>query len=140
MALLFKIMIEDKISLALKQLGKLKQELGEYRKDMKADEKIDDPQYLDLKKAYKDLRGQMKEKEEQWVRDLLEDKQYVDLREMKEKKEEEIALLNQKIFELIGELPQKFFQMDVQTENGPVKVQIQPEMRMYLNGREEKKR
>jgi len=30
--------------------------------------------------------------------------------------------------------------MDVEMEEGPVKVQIMPEMRLYVNGKEEKKR
>ena len=59
---------------------------------------------------------------------------------MQIKKEEEIAQLNAKLFEVVGELPPKFFQMNVETEEGPVRVQIQPEMRLYLNGKEEKKR
>ena len=133
-------MIEDKIALALKELNKHKQELKDLKKDLKAEERIDSEEYLDLKKAYKDLKAQVKDVEEKWQQDLLKDEQYEKLREMKIKKEEEVATLNQKLFELIAELPPKFFQMNVDLEEGPVRVQIQPEMRVYLNGREEKKR
>lgn len=140
MAHLFFTMIEDKISLALKELKKLKDELKDIRKDMKFDEKIDTEQYVDLKKAYKDLKAQVKDIEDKWMQDLLKEEQYMKLQEMKVKKEEEVAHMNKKLFELISELPPKFFQMNVETEEGPVRVQIQPEMRIYLNGREEKKR
>jgi len=133
-------MIEDKISLALKQIRKLKQEFQDIKKDMKADEKIDSEEYLDLKKTYKDLKVQLKDLEEQWMLELMRDASYVKLKEMKVKKEEEIALENQKLFKLIAELPPKFFQMNVETEDGPIKFEVHPEMRVYLNGKEEKKR
>jgi hypothetical protein len=133
-------MIEDKISLALKAINKLKQELRDIRKDMKHDEKIDTEEYMELKKTYKDLRLQLKDLEEQWNLDLMKDGQYVKLKEMKMKKEEEIAVANQKLFELVAQLPPKFFQMNVEMEEGPVRVEVHPEMRVYLNGKEEKKR
>lgn len=133
-------MIEDKIALALKDIRKLKQEFHELKKDMRVEEKIDSDEYIDLKKAFRDLKAQVKDVEERWMQDLLKDEQYVKLREMKMKKEEEVAIMNQKLFELIAQLPPKFFQMNMETEEGPVRVQIQPEMRVYLNGKEEKKR
>ncbi len=133
-------MIEDKISLALKELKKLKQELHDLKKDMRADEKITSTEYVDLKKTYKDLKHQLKDLEEQWMLDLLKDQSYVKLKEMKVKKEEDIAHANKKLFDLISELPPKFFQMNVETEEGQMKVEVHPEMRVYLNGKEEKKR
>lgn len=133
-------MIEDKLALALKELNKLKQELKDLKKDLKAEEQIDSEEYLDLKKAYKDLKAQVKDVEDKWEQELLKDEQYAKLREMKVKKEEEVAASSEKLFEIIQELPPKFFQMNVDMEEGPVRVQVQPEMRVYLNGREEKKR
>lgn len=133
-------MIEDQLSLALKELRKLKQELAEIKKDIKTEEKNDSDEYKDLKKALKDLKAQVRDYEDKWLQDLLKDQSYQQLKDMKMKKEEEIALTNKKLFDLIAKLPPKFFQMDVQTEEGPIKVQVQPEMRVYLNGKEEKKR
>jgi len=133
-------MIEDKISLALKQIKKLKGELNDIKKDMRAEEKIDTEEYQDLKKTFKDLKHQVKDLEEQWMLDLLKDAQYVKLKEMKVKKDEEIAQENQKLFQHISQLPPKFFQMNVEMEDGPVRVEVHPEMRVYLNGKEEKKR
>ncbi len=133
-------MIEDKLALALKEMNKLKQELKDLKKDLKAEEKIDSEEYLELKKASKDLKAQVKDVEDRWEQDLLKDEQYVKLREMKVKKEEELALASEKLFEIIEQLPPKFFQMNVDMEEGPVRVQVQPEMKIYLNGREEKKR
>ena len=133
-------MIEDKISLALKEIKKLKQELQDIKKDMRAEEKIDSEEYIDLKKTYKDLKLQVKDLEEQWMLNLMKDAQYVKLKEMKVKKEEEVAQANQKLFEQIAKLPPKFFQMNVETEEGPIRVEVHPEMRVYLNGKEEKKR
>lgn len=141
MAFLFRFyMIEDKISLALKQIKKLRQELKDIKKDMKAEEKIDSEEYLELKKTFKDLKHQVKDLEEQWMLELMKDQSYVKLKEMRMKKEEEIALENQKLFQHIAQLPPKFFQMNVEMEDGPVRVEVHPEMRVYLNGKEEKKR
>ena len=133
-------MIEDKIALALKELNKQKQALSDLKKDMRADEKIDSDEYLELKKTYKELRHQLKDLEDQWTLDLLKDETYVKLREMKVKKEEEIATANKKLFDRIAELPPKYFKMNIETEEGPVNFEVHPEMRVYLNGKEEKKR
>ncbi len=133
-------MIEDQIALMLKELRKLQQEFVAIKKDIKEEEKNDSDEYRDLKKALKDLKAQVKDYEDRFLQDLLKDDSYVQLKDLKMKKEEEIALTNQKLFELIAKLPPKFFQLEVQTDDGPIKVQVQPEMRLYLNGREEKKR
>lgn len=133
-------MIEDQIRLSLTELGKLKEELRQIKKDLKYEEKIDSQEYLDLEKAYKDLRKQMKDFKDQWERELLEEPTYQKLRELKVKKEEDIADESAKLFTAIAKLPQKAVDLNLDTENGPVKIQIQPEMRLYLNGREEKKR
>lgn len=133
-------MIEDKISLILKDLGKLKGELKDLKKDVKAEEKMDTEEYLELKKAYKDMKLQLKDLEDQFHLELAKDDNYNKLREMVMAKEEEIAAANENLFKLIAELPPKPFMMNVELEQGPVRVQIQPEMRLYMNGKEEKKR
>lgn len=133
-------MVQDKIAIVLQDVAKLKEKLKEVKKDMKAEEKIETEDYLALKKSLTDLKKQVKDFEEEYNEDLKKDDFYNKLREMKLKTEEEIALANEKLFDLVAELPQKFFEMDVDSEVGKVKVQIQPEMRVYLNGKEEKKR
>lgn len=133
-------MIQDKILLALQDLGKLREELKAVKKDLKAEEKIDDEQYETLKKSAKELKAQVKEFEENWERDLMQDEGYQKLRDMKMGKEEQIAEKSEELFKHIGQLPPKAFEMSLETEAGPVRVQVQPEMRVYLNGREEKKR
>ncbi len=133
-------MIEDKISLLLKDIAKLKEEMKEMKKEMRQEEKLDTPEYLDIKRAFEDLKRQKKDEEEKWERELAGDEDYQKMREEKINKEEEIADLNQKLFEAISTLPPKPFLMNVEMEQGPVKVQIMPEMRLYLNGKEEKKR
>lgn len=133
-------MIQDKIVLALQDLAKLRDELKEVKKDLKGEEKIDDEQYETLKKSAKELKAQVKDFEESWERELMQDENYQKLREMKMGKEEEIADKNEELFRYIAQLPTKAFEMSMETEAGPVRVQVQPEMRVYLNGKEEKKR
>lgn len=133
-------MIEDKITLALKEIAKLKEDLKGIKKDMKHEEKLDTPEYIDIKRAFDDIKKQKKDTEEGWQQELNGTDFYQKLREMKVQKEEDIANANQKLFDQIASLPQKPFMMNVELEEGPLRVQIMPEMRLYLNGREEKKR
>lgn len=133
-------MIEDKIRLALKDIAKLKEELKGIKKDMKSEEKIENDQYEQLKSAYKDLRGQLKGMEEDYLEDLKKDEFYNKLREEKVKKEEELAHATKDLFDAVAKLPSKYTQMQLETDMGPVQVQIQPEMRVYVNGKEEKNR
>lgn len=133
-------MVEDKISLMLKDLSKVKEELKELKKEMRQMEKLDTQEYLDLKRGYNEFRKQKKDAEENWEQELAGDDDYQKMREIKVKKEEEIAEINEKLFSAIGTLPPKPFMMNLELEAGNVKVQIIPEMRLYLNGKEEKKR
>lgn len=131
-------MVHDKIALLLKDVAKVKEKLKDIKKDMKQEEKIDDDDYLQLKKALKELKEQVKDKDDENMENLHTDDFYNQLRELRMKAEEELAHMNQKIFELIAQLPPKAFEIKMETDAGPVRVQIQPEMKIYLNGREEK--
>ena len=133
-------MIDDQIKQLLLEMKKLKLELRDIRKDIKFEEKIDTPEYLDLEKTYKDLRKQVKDLKDEWDKELQTDNNYNKLRELRLQKEEDIAEKNEKLWELISKLPPKAVDINLDTEEGPIKISIQPEMRLYLNGREEKKR
>ncbi len=133
-------MIDDQIQLSLQSLKKLREELREIKKDIKEEEKIDSPEYQDLEKALKDLKKQVKDFKDKWMLEMQSDENYNKLREIKIKKDEEIAEANEKLFELISKLPPKPIEMKMDTEEGPVRIQIMPEMKLYLNGREEKRR
>lgn len=133
-------MIEDKIVLILKDINELKEKLKEIRKDIKIDEQIDTDEYIALKKVLKEAKEQVKDHEEEHRKDLHSDESYNQLRELKIKKEEELAHAYEDLFLNVAKLPQKPFQMNLETENGPVRLQIQPEMRVYVNGKEEKRK
>lgn len=132
-------MIEDRILLAIQDLNKLRAELKEIKKSLREEEKIENEDYAEMKKTSKDLKQQLKDFEDVFKRDLSNDSDYKRLLELKVTKEEEIADSSEKLFEAIAKLPPKAFEMNVDTEEGNVRVQVQPEMRVYLNGREEKR-
>ena len=132
-------MIEDQIMLALQDIAKIKDKLKAVKKDVHEEEKIVDDQYIELKKTYKDIKLQVKDFEIDYLADLQKDESYNKLREMKIGLEEDLALAREKLFENISKLPQKAFNLSLETEGGQVKVQVQPEMRVYINGKEEKK-
>lgn len=133
-------MIHDKITLAIKDIKKIKEELSEIKKDIKREEKLDTTEYLEIKRAHSDIKQQKKDMEDGHKNELANDENFNKLRELKVKAEETLAQANERLFALISELPQKPFDMNVEMEEGPVRVQVMPEMRLYLNGKEEKKR
>ena len=133
-------MIDDKIRLAIQEIKKLKEELRDIRKDLKEEEKIDSPEYHDLEKACKDLKRQVKDFKDEWMKEMQSDENYNKLRELKIGKEEEIGEATEKLFTIINQLPQKPVDLNLDSDQGPIRIQIMPEMRLYLNGREEKKK
>lgn len=133
-------MVHDKIALLLKDISKIKENLKGVKKDIKVEEKLTSERYLELKAALKEMKAQVKEMEEEHLADLASDEHYGKLRELRLKNEEDLAHANQDLFKALEELPKKYFEMQIETENGPVKVQGQPEMKIFLNGKEEKRK
>lgn len=133
-------MSQDKIAVTLQDISKSKEKLKGIKKDMRAEEKIDTEEYKQLTKALKDLKDQVKELKEEHERNLADDDHYQKLREMKLEQDEEIAHLNMQLFTLLSKMPQKPFKMNVDTESGTLLVQFEPEMKVYINGKEEKRR
>lgn len=132
-------MIHDKIQLAIKELRKFEEELKGVKKDIKEEEKIEEEQYLELKKALKELKAQVKDYEEQQLGELRKTEFYAKLREMQLKTTEDLALAREKLFGLLAELPLKPFEMDLREEETLTKLQALPEMRLFLNGKEIRK-
>lgn len=132
-------MIHDKIQLAIKELRKFEEELKGVKKDIKEEEKIEEEQYLELKKALKELKAQVKDYEEQQLGELRKTEFYAKLREMQLKTTEDLALAREKLFTLLAELPLKPFEMDLREEETLTKLQALPEMRLFLNGKEIRK-
>lgn len=133
-------MTEDKIIIVLQELSKIRDELKEVKKDLKKEEKIDDEQYATLKKTAKEMRAQLKDFEDSWKAELHKDDSYQELVELKMEKEEHVADRVAELYEFVRKLPAKAWETNMDTENGPVRIQIQPDMRVYLNGKEEKRR
>lgn len=133
---LTKIMIHDKIQLAIREVRKLEEKLRDVKKDMRSEEKIEDEQYIELKRGLKDMRLQVKDMEDEALEDLKESEFYNELREIRLKAEENLALGSKKLFELLEKVPFKPFEIDVKEEEGLVKIQAAPSMRIYVNGKE----
>ena len=132
-------MIHDKIQMAIKELRKLDTELRDVKKDIREEEKIEDPKYMEMKAALKQMKAQMKDFEEEQLGQLRETEFYAKLRELQLKATEDLALAKEKLFLLLDQLPLKPFEMDLKEEETFTKIQALPEMRIYLNGKEIKK-
>ena len=133
-------MLDSKILLVLKDLTKFKETIKIVKKEMKKMEKVENEQYEQLKKMNKEMRAQMKEIEVNWRNEILQDADYAAFREELLQLEEDFAHSSEKLFEYVSKLPTKYVQMNLETEMGTLNVQIQPDMRVYVNGREEKKK
>ncbi|PKL37013.1 hypothetical protein CVV38_03960 [Candidatus Peregrinibacteria bacterium HGW-Peregrinibacteria-1] len=133
-------MVDGKILLVLKDLAKHRETLKLVKKEMKKMEKVENEDFEKLRKTVKDLRMQLKDMEDEHRSTLLEDDDYNSLREEQLELEESLAHSLEKLYEYVATLPAKFVQLDLETEMGTMKVQINPEMKVYVNGREEKKR
>jgi hypothetical protein len=133
-------MIEDKISIILKDLAKLKDGLKDAKKDMRKMERVDRDDFREIERGLKDMKKQLSDIKDEWEAELCEDDFYNELRELKMEAEEKIAKSNADLFEALEKCPQKPFTLQVETEEGSLRVQVQPEMKIYVNGKEEKKR
>lgn len=132
--------MNDKITGLLKDIERVKKELKEIKKSIKSEEKVQTAEYEQLKKAFADIKAQIKGLEESWLQGLKENIDYNHMRELKVKKEEELAVANLKLFEVVSTLPKDAVSFNLTTDTGVVTVQILPEMRVYMDGKEEKKR
>ncbi len=128
----------ENISLVLKDVDKCKKQLKDVKKEMKTLEKIEDTDYLALQKKIKELREEIKARKEAHEKDLLNDSVYNSLRELKMKKEEEIANHKQKLNSLIAQMPVQQMQLKFESDEGIVNVMMYPQMKLFLNGKEEK--
>ncbi|NIA02135.1 MAG: hypothetical protein GWP15_02015 [Nitrospirae bacterium] len=129
-------MVHDKIQLAIQEVRKREEKLKGIKKDMKVEEKIEDEQYQDLKRGLKEMRLQVKDMEEDALEDLQKSEFYNELREMRLKAEEGLAQEREKLFKLLEEVPLKPFEIDVKEEEGLMKIQAAPSMRIFVNGKE----
>lgn len=134
-------MIDDKIKLSVQALIKARDELNELKKDKKNLEKDIPERLQELKKSKKELSAQVKELQDEHERQLNDDATYQKLREMLVQKEEDIAESKVKLWQLIAQIPQeRNISLDITLDdNRFIKLQTEKDIRVYLNGREEKK-
>lgn len=131
-------MIEDNITLVLKDIDKVNKQLKEVKKTMKQEEKIDDQKYFQLKKTLSELKQEIKDIEGKNQQELHAEKTYIALRELRLKHEEDLAILNQKLNGLIAKMPPKQLQLKFESDEGTVNVMIYPQMQLFMNGKKQK--
>jgi hypothetical protein len=132
-------MIDDKITITIQEMAKLTEKLKGIKKHIREEEKIENQDYLELKRTYKDLRSQLKDMEDDHIEQLKSDDTYHSMREERIELEEKLANEGEKLYEFIEKLPKKPFEKKMETEEGFTVVQVMPEMRLYLNGREHRR-
>lgn len=132
--------IEGKIKEVLTDIQKEKANLKELKKSIKNQKKNKDENYLDFKKKIKELNKEAKAMQDEFERDLSTDGEFTALLEMKIKAEETLAHHHGKLEKLVNELPEKKpIQLTIETELGRLLANINPEMKVYVNGKEEKR-
>lgn len=133
-------MIHEKIQLAIKEVRKMEEKLAGVKKDIRKEEKIEDEKYTELKTGLRDMRLQVKEFEDEQLEDLKQSDFYNELRELRLKAEEDLAQAKEQLFKLLAQVPMKPFDMEMKDEESFTKIQAVPEMRLYVNGKEVKKK
>jgi len=88
-----------------------------------------------LKRQRKDLSQQIKDMDSDIERQMNEDQDIVEFKKEKMEKDEKLAKLKQELFIELDKV-HKDFSLDVQCEDGFVKVNALKAMRLYLNGKE----
>lgn len=88
-----------------------------------------------LKKQRRDISKQIKDMDADIEREMNEDMDIVEFKKEKIGYEEELAEVKQNLFEEIAKMNQEF-SIDVQCEDGMVKVQTMKGVRLFWNGKE----
>lgn len=134
-------MQQEKITTLLREIMQVQLELKITKKEIRGQEKITEEEFLELEKAARDLRDQVKAYKENYKSELMGDKDYVELLNEKMQLEEKLALQNKDLFAILSGLPPKSVNFKLNLEEGSDhNVDIRSEMRLYINGREEKPR
>ena len=133
-------MIHEKIQLAIKDVREMEEKLRDVKKDIRKEEKIEDERYVELRAGLKDMRMQVKDYEEEQLTDLRQTDFYNQLRELKMKAEEDLAHAREQLFKLLAQAPMKPFEMQMKGEEGLTRIQAIPEMKIFVNGKEVKKK
>jgi hypothetical protein len=130
---------EESIKLCLTDMQKIKGELKEIKKSIRNEKKNDDQDYKDLKKQIKGLNKQAQQMQIDWEKDLKSSDDYNALLELKRKSEEKFAQKHGELQKLVAQLPHAPIQLSIETELGKMMVNVNPEMKVYVNGKEEKR-
>ena len=105
---------------------------------IKSFEKNDSGALERLKASRKDITGQIKEIEDEFDSELREDPEYMEQIELKEKLKEKIALSGQGFKKLINTLPKELKEIQLTVNGFGLKIQIMPDMKFFVNGKEDK--
>lgn len=131
---------EDAIRLAIEEMIRVRDELKEYKKEKKAMEKNHPDDLKELRLMKENLQKQIKEHEQKLLAELREDKDYKQVVQDIVLSEEKLSEAREKLFKEIATLKQNIpINMDIQVDDRLIKLQTEPTVSVYLNGREERK-
>jgi len=130
---------KEQLAIILKDILEVKQAIREIKKDIKAEEHNNKKNYVNIKKSIKEMTATKKDIEHEFLEMLEKDEAYITLKKMRVSEEEKLANFNQKLFQLIAQLPQQTIEITVQTATGPRIVRITPRMHVEIPGEGELK-
>ncbi len=130
---------ENSIKLCLTDMQRLKMDLKEVKKSIRNEKKNDDKDYKELKKQIKGLSKQAKQMQFEFEKELQGSDDYNALIQLKNSTEEQFAQKYGQLQTLVAKLPHAPIQLSIETELGKMMANINPEMKVYVNGKEEKR-
>lgn len=132
-------MTEDKIKLIIQSMVELRDELKEVKKEKKEKEKEVPEDIAELAMQKRDIGHQHKDRHDEFIKELREDKDYKQITKDIVLTEEKIAQKKQDLFKEIATLKRNIpLNMDIQVGDRLIKLQTEPTVKVYLNGKEEK--
>lgn len=129
---------QELISGLLKDIDRMKKNLKEVKKSIQKEKKIDDDEYVGLKKTVKDLRLQIKDLEDQHELELNKSSEYTALITLRMQTEEELAGLKEKLNKEVIKLPPEQLRFKFESDEGIVNAFLYPRIHLSMNGKEEK--
>lgn len=132
-------MIEDKIKLIIQSMVRHREDVKELKKEKRNMEKKLPDELLDLQRAKKEITDQYKAREAEFLSELREDDQYKQILEDLILQEEKVSEQKEELFKQLSKLKQNQpFLFDMDVDGRLVKFQMEPAVKIYLNGKEEK--
>lgn len=130
--------LKQGVSISFEKIFNRKKDLDTVNYVIKKMENNESDQYLQLKAAKKDLTKQMKALQDEYLLRLNDDPEYRRARKNRMEIEEDLAHARENFAKFISKLSPEHRRVQVNVNGFGLTIDITPELKVYVNGKEEK--